>query len=178
LPIPYIVWTKTPLIVIARGSPAERAYISRLIIGRFAGSEIICENPLAVRIGGGYAAESVIDYVESLRTEFNISVEESGRFRCPEHAGSAPSSKDQKPHRYWLHKSAYFKTMFVAKSEILVRCMVLNPIARIASMAAPSLISTIGRFINDANMMLVGAAVSGGVFAIQSLGMRKISKKD
>jgi len=177
LPALYTSRSRPPAIVIARGSSAERALISRLIISRFAGSEIICENPLVIRIGRGYDIASVRDYIKGLGGGFDIAVEEDREdswLGCPEHRGEKPG-----PHtgKSWIPFPLSFKGVVVEKGEAIARCIALNPIARIASTAVPSLISTMGRFINDVNMMLIGAAISGGVFAVQSLGLRKASKK-
>jgi hypothetical protein len=63
------------------------------------------------------------------------------------------------------------------KGETLAKYMSSNPLIKIASMAIPSAISTIGRFINDANMMIVGTAISGSLFAFQSISFKRARKK-
>ncbi|MEM4971435.1 MAG: hypothetical protein QXE01_09305 [Sulfolobales archaeon] len=178
-------------IIIFEGGPSERAYVARLVISRFNGAEILCEKPLIIRIPRSSSKRDVEEFISSLKgiggASIRISINGEEIHRCldnREKSRGASGSKQISP-KPWkiglpsmgLRISRDLGSVIMEKSGDLAKYMFSNTFVRIASMAIPSAISTIGRFINDANMMIIGTAISGGLFAFQSIGIKRARSK-
>jgi hypothetical protein len=167
--------------------------VARLIISRFSGAEILCENPLIMRIPRSSSIEEVEEFIISLKGVGNaaarISINGEEIHRCldsgekvlmvSEHdpASSRPWREGFSAIKLKLRISRNLGNSILEKGETLAKHMFSNPFIKIASMAIPSTISTIGRLINDANMMIVGTAISGSLFAFQSISFKRARKK-
>lgn len=181
-------------IIVFEGNPGERAYMARLIISRFNGAEILCEKPLIIRIPRSSSRKDVGEFIGSLKGVGGVGARISINYingkeihRClddGEEIRRAGRSKPISPqpwkigfHNIKLKISRDLGSIILEKSEDLAKHMFSNTFARVASMAIPSAISTIGRFINDANMMIIGTVISGGIFAFQSIGIKRERSK-
>ncbi len=180
-------------IIIFEGTPSERAYVARLIIIRFSGAEILCENPLIMRIPRSSSIKEVEEFIVSLKgvdnanARISINGEEIPRcldggekvVRVGKHspASSQPWRERFSATKLKLCLSRNLGNIILEKSEALAKYMSSNPLIKIASMAIPSTVSTIGRFINDANMMIVGTTISGSLFIFQSISVKRARKK-
>ncbi len=180
-------------IIIFEGTPGERAYMARLIVNRFGGAEILCENPLIMKIPRSSSIKEVEEFIVPLKGVGNaaarISISGEEIHRCldggervmmvGEHgpALSQPWRERFSAIKLKLCVSRNLGNIILEKGETLAKYMSSNPFIRIASMAIPSAISAIGRFINDANMMMVGTAISGSLFAFQSISVKRARKK-
>jgi hypothetical protein len=187
-----LISREAPLIIF-EGKPGERAYLARLIISRFGGAEILCENPLIMRIPRSSSIEEVEEFIVSLKGIGNaaarISTNGEEIHRCLDGGEKVMMVSEHDPvsPRPWrkgflaiklkLCISRNLGNIILEKGETLAKYMSSNPLIKIASMAIPSAISTIGRFINDANMMIVGTAISGSLFAFQSISFKRARKK-
>jgi hypothetical protein len=169
----YSSFNRESLRVVVEGSLAEKIYAARAMIGRFVGAKILCEDPLIIEIDRPAYVEEIEELIKSLGIRASMSMHKKASYRCLNGIGN-----DEKAHDPGMRRSISreFWNKLIGKGRGFMMHMYSNPFIRVVSAAIPSAISTIGRFINDSNMMIVGAAISGGIFAIQNIGIKKLKR--
>jgi len=167
LPGLLIIIRRSDVYIVVRGSRFDRSHAARSIISSYRNPEIICENPLIIRIDGGYNKGASIEAIRRSMPEYlDISIynHHPGKdgVACQDGASIGGGGKT----------SGGFINM-VAPLQGFVRILASNTIARTASLAAPSIVSTIGRLINDLNLVIVGSAIGGSMVALQAMWLNR-----
>lgn len=151
--------------IVVRGFRLDRSHAARSIISSYRNSEILCENPLIIRIKGGYGKEPSVEAMRE-RMHLDISIynhhPEKDGVKCQDTASIEGVGKTR----------GGFINM-VVPLQGFASVLASNSIARTASLAVPSIVSTIGRLINDLNLVIVGSAIGGGMMALQAMWLNR-----
>ena len=130
------------------------------LLSRIGGAEILCENPLIIRFKAMDSGEARA-LIYGLEDKVSI-VRGSGRT-----ARRLCSAKDK--DRYSLAR--HFRSL---TNQIRLNSHgILSGLARTAPLVVPSAVSTIGRIVNDINMIIAGSIASGGVLIMNLYSSRK-----
>lgn len=135
-----------------------RRRIAEHLLSRISSAEILCENPLIVRFGAkdyGVAKATVEpfeDHVLIIRDDAKIVRDLCG-------------ADDQ-----GLLLTRPFGSF---TNKIRSSSHGAFSIIRVAPLVVPSIVSTIGRFMNDMNMIIAGSIVNGGVLIMNLYSLRR-----
>ncbi|GAY25839.1 hypothetical protein ATG_10420 [Desulfurococcaceae archaeon AG1] len=154
-----IVTPSKGYLAILRGSVELREEIARHILSKASKVEILCRNPLIIRLRArGYSEAKAL--IEDLSSDVIIVRESEGIVR--ELCGAEKSS------------SPYAEIFASLVNQIRVKGRsILSELVKITPLIAPSAVSTVGRIINDMNMIIAGSIASGGVLIINLYNTRK-----
>lgn len=145
-------------LAVSRGPSYIRRRIAGHLLSRVNSAEILCEDPLVVRFrakdhGEARAAvEPFEDQVLIIRGD-----EKLARDLC--------NADDQ-----GLSSSGLFGSLI---NQIRFSDRGVFSIIRMVPLVAPSIVSTIGRFVNDMNMIIAGSIASGGVLIMNLYSSRR-----
>ncbi|MEM2203223.1 MAG: hypothetical protein QXI22_02590 [Sulfolobales archaeon] len=153
-----IVTPSKGYLAISRGSVELREEIARHILSKASKAEILCRNPLIIRLRArGYSEAKAL--IEDLSSDVII-VRENGEL-VRELCGAGKSSP-------------YAEIFASLANQIRVKGRnILSELVRVTPLVAPSAVSTVGRIINDMNMIIAGSIASGGILIINLYSSRK-----
>ncbi len=147
-------------LAISKGSIDRRRRAAENILSKIYNAEILCEDPLIIRFRVG-SDEKAREAVQSFGED--ILVLRGG-------VGLARSLCSFGREGTRGRISSFFTNNTGSRGP-----GVFLEIARMVSLVAPSVVSTLGRFINDMNMIIAGSIASGGVLIMNIYNSRKNS---
>lgn len=152
--------------IVVKGSRLDRSHAVRSIISSYRNSEILCENPLIVRISGGHDRGASIEAIRRSMPDLDISI-------YNHHPGEDGIECQDTASIEGVGRTYGGFINMVAPLQGFARVLISNSIVRTASLAAPSIVSTIGRLINDLNLVIVGSAIGGSMVALQAMWLNR-----
>lgn len=154
-----IITTGKSYLAISRGSINVRRRVAEQLLSRIGGAEILCEDPLII----GFRARSRDEARAAMGSLESHVLIIRGGVKLARELCSASS-----------HGSSSIGLLRSLASQLRVgEHGMLSRILRMAPMVAPSIVSTIGRIVNDMNMIIAGSIASGGVLIMSLYGSRR-----
>lgn len=149
-------------LAISRASADDRRRIYEHALPKIWGAEILCEDPLII----GFRARNRGEARAAAELLGEDVIVVRGGARLAKNLCSCDDSD---------RLSARFTVFFdsIASQIRFAEQGFFSKIARVIPLVAPSIVSTVGRFVNDMNMIIAGSIASGGVLIINIYSSRR-----